>query len=184
MDDLRPVDVLQMPLAASRDEADRRHAHAATVLVDQHVAPARVQIAPADQAAAADIADLFGIARDEPGGEDARLDTGRFGRGVRGVAVGGGVRNERRASSASRPPARSSVSSTAVARGSWIGCQLPRSRMCHRSSPPMTTERVGRSTIAPGPKAVISCDWRSVMGLVVMPCLPRRRPVRHRGRAA
>ncbi len=86
----------------------------------------------------------------------------------------GGVRSDRRTPSSSRPPARSSVSSTATARGSWIGRQLPRSRMCHRSSPPMMTDRVGRSTMAPGPKPVMSCDWRSVGRCPLMSCLRHR----------
>ena len=93
-----------MPLAAPRDEADRRHRHAAAVIVDQHVAPARVEIVPADQATAADIADLLGIARDEPGGEDAGLDTRRLVRRVCAVAIGG-RRTQGQAGIVGQPPA-------------------------------------------------------------------------------
>ena len=103
---------------------------------------------------------------------------------VRPSSSTGGVRKLSRTPSASRPLTRSSASSTATARGSCTARQLPRSRMCHRSSPPTMTERVGRSTIAPGPKPSTSCDCRSVTRLALMPYLLHPIPARHPARAA
>ncbi|MDR6128570.1 hypothetical protein [Sphingomonas sp. SORGH_AS_0438] len=86
MDDIVPVDILQMPLAASRDEADRRHRDAAAVIVDELGATARIEVAPADQPATAQVARLLRVARDEPGGEDPRLHPRQLAR-ARGDAV-------------------------------------------------------------------------------------------------
>jgi len=78
VDGVTPVDILQMPLAAAGDEADRGNGDAAAVVVDEVRARARIEVAPAYQPAAAQFADLLRIARDELGGEDARLDAGRL----------------------------------------------------------------------------------------------------------
>ncbi|WP_294188712.1 hypothetical protein [uncultured Sphingomonas sp.] len=85
VDGVAPVDVLQMPLAAAGDEADRGDRDAAAVVVDEIGTSARIEVAPAHQPAAADFARFLRIARDEPGGKDARLDTRRLA-GARGPA--------------------------------------------------------------------------------------------------
>ena len=67
----------------------------------------------------------------------------------------GGVRNERVAAGSRRPCSLSSCSRRIVRRGSGsVVNALP--FMSHCSRPPTTTDRVGRSIIAPGPKVEIN----------------------------
>ncbi|WP_230772801.1 hypothetical protein [Sphingomonas sp. Leaf4] len=78
-----------MPLAAAGDEADRRHRLAPAVVVDEIGTTARIEVAPAHQPAAADVADHLGIARDEPCRKDACLDPRRIGTAVRPFVLRG-----------------------------------------------------------------------------------------------
>src|SRR5262249_38731429 len=96
-------------------------------------------------------------------------------------SVTGGVRSDRCFVSARRCWLLSNCSSRIVRRGSGIVVN-ELARMSHSSNPPTTTERVGRSTIAPGPK--VDTTWLSRCAFLVMRGHPHWRSPDLLGRAA